>query len=57
MLDGSIAHDREDYQARAEVIRAFAVETINPDLRCELTLLADGYRTLAGEADPDLKAR
>jgi hypothetical protein len=45
----------EDYRARAEVIEAFVAETINPDLRSELSRLAEGYRLLALEAarEPD----
>jgi hypothetical protein len=57
VMERAGTYEPEDCRARAEVIRAFAAETINPDLRTELTLLAEGYRTLAGETDREPKAR
>jgi hypothetical protein len=45
MSECLVNHD--PYRARAEVVEAFAAETISPDLRDELALLAEGYRVLA----------
>jgi hypothetical protein len=57
MRERSGTYDPEDYRVWAEVIRAFAAETINPDLRRELALLAEGYRTLASETAREPEAR
>jgi hypothetical protein len=57
MSDYSGARGSADYRARAEVIEAFVAETISPDLRDELTLLAEGYRQLAREAERRLNGK
>ena len=49
MPDGSRTDEPDEYLNRAEAFGAFAAETIISDLRAELTLLSEGYRTLAGE--------
>ena len=45
----------DDYRERAAVFRAFAVETILPEIREELFMLSDGFEQLAADMRGDYR--